>query len=144
MKHLFILFSHKSINICFKILSFRYLILVNIYFYNLWEKKLFGMYSNFQEYDGSRDPKKGAENICYRTECPLFKSVMKSLGPTTKLEKNYPHFWYHLQIWGFPKSVWSFIFHRMEMTGLTTTVILSPLWFIARRNWIKLGMGENA
>ena len=32
---------------------------VNIYFYNQWEKKLFGIYSNFQEYDGSRDPKKG-------------------------------------------------------------------------------------
>ena len=60
-----------------------------------------------------------------------------------KIRENYPQFWHHLQIWGFPKSVWSFIFHWMEMTGLTTTVILTIMVYCKEKIQNKIRHGRK-
>lgn len=69
---------------------------VRIYFYNLWEQRLFGIYNKSQEYSGSRDPKRlrisaSGQNVFF------LKSTMKSRN-NCKIRENSPHFGHHLKI----------------------------------------------
>lgn len=116
---------------------------VNIYFYNLQDKKLFGIYSKFEEYDWYRNPKK-AENIYYRTECPFFGKAQWRLGPTTKLEKTILTSDIICKFEASPNQSEVLYFTGWKWQDSPQLLYL-PLWFIARRKYrIKLGMGENA